>query len=145
MKAIGVEQYGDAQNLISKAVPKQESPQGYDLLARDDYPDYYDRVPRPFQIFGFDGAGIIEAAGPDVKDFKPGDEVFYSGNAEYQLVESRSVAKKPKALSFVEAAALPLTYITAYEALVECMEIEPGEQSALLVFARSSASDTIYD
>ncbi|KAK5460968.1 hypothetical protein LTS15_003031 [Exophiala xenobiotica] len=158
MKAIGVEEYGDARKLISKTISKPENPQGYDLVVRvkacsvnpvdlkaragvyDDYPDYYNRVPRPFQIFGFDGAGIIEALGPEVKDLKPNDEIFYSGspirqgsNAEYQLVDSRSVAKKPKSLTFVEAAALPLTYITAYEALVERMEIKPGEQSGLLI------------
>lgn len=112
----------------------------------DDYPDYYDHVPKPrpgeggYQILGYDGAGIIEVAGSSVKGFEPGDEVFYAGspirhgsNAEYQLVDSRSAAKKPKNLDFIEAAAMPLTWITAYEALVERMEIQKGEQAAVLI------------
>jgi len=108
----------------------------------DDYPDYYSRVPRPYQIIGFDGSGIIEAVGSHVPEtsFKAGDEVFYSGspirhgsNAEYQLVDSRAVAKKPRSIDFVQAAAMPLTYITAYEALVERMEIKPGEKAGLLI------------
>ena len=86
--------------------------------------------------------GTIVAVGPDVRttDFAPGDDVFYSGspirpgsNAEFQLVDSRSVAKKPTTLDFVEAAAMPLTYITAYEALVERMEIRRGERAGLLI------------
>lgn len=83
----------------------------------DDYPDYYDRVPALPQIIGFDGAGIVESVGPDVKGFKPGDEVFYAGspirhgsNSEFQLVDSRAVAHKPKNLSMAEAAAMPLTW-----------------------------------
>lgn len=107
----------------------------------DDFPDYYDNVPKDdYQIIGFDGAGVVEEVGPDVHNFKAGDEIFYSGspvrhgsNAEYELVHAGSVAKKPKSLSFVEAAALPLTYVTAYEALVERMEIKKGEKAGLLI------------
>ena len=106
----------------------------------DDYPDYYDRVPRPYQIIGFDGSGTVEKVGTAVKAFKAGDDVYYSGspirhgsNAEYQLVDSRSAAKKPESLDFVEAAAMPLTYITAYEALVERLEIKKGEEASLLI------------
>lgn len=112
----------------------------------DDYPDYYDHVPKPrpgeggYQILGYDGAGIVEAVGSSVKGFGQGDEVYYSGspirqgsNAEYQLVDSRSVAKKPKSLDFIQAAAMPLTWITAYEALVERLGIRKGEQAAVLI------------
>lgn len=108
--------------------------------AYDDYPDYYSHVPTPFQIIGFDGAGIIKAVGAEAEQFKAGDEVFYSGspfrhgsNAEYQLVAAGSIAKKPTNLSWEEAAAMPLTYITAYEALVERMEIKKGEKAAVLI------------
>ena len=73
-------------------------------------------------------------------NFEIGDEVFFSGspirqgsNAEYELVDERAVAKKPKSLDFVQAASMPLTYVTAYEALVERMEIERGEKAALLI------------
>lgn len=72
--------------------------------------------------------------------FEVGDEVFYSGspirqgsNAEYQLVDERSVGHKPNTLDFAESAAMPLTYITAYEALVERLEITGGEKAALLI------------
>lgn len=112
----------------------------------DDYPDYYDNVPKPrpgeggYQIIGFDGSGIMKSVGSSVSSFKPGDEVYYCGspirhgsNAEYQLVDSRSIAKKPKSLNFCEAAAMPLTWITAYEALVERMEIQKGERAGILI------------
>src|ERR1700722_16887183 len=69
-----------------------------------------------------------------------GDDVFYSGspishgsNAEFQLMDARSVAKKLQSLDFVEVAAMPLAYITVYEALVKRMEIKKGEQPALFI------------
>lgn len=103
-----------------------------------------------YQIIGFDGAGLIEQIGPKVENFSPGDEVYYSGsplrpgsNAEYQLVDSRSVAKKPKNLNFIESAALPLTWITAYEALVERMEIKKGEQAGLLIINGSGGVGSV--
>lgn len=94
----------------------------------------------PYQIIGFDASGIVESVGSSVTAFKPGDEVYYAGspirhgsNAEFQVVDSRSVAKKPASLDFVQAACMPLTWITAYEALVERMEIRKGEQAAILI------------
>lgn len=78
--------------------------------------DYYEHVPRQFQICGYDGAGIVEKVGSQCSLFGVGDNVFYSGspirqgsNAEYQLVDERSVGQKPQKLDFVEAAAMPLT------------------------------------
>jgi NADPH2:quinone reductase len=78
------------------------------------------------KILGYDAAGIVDAVGPDVSLFKPGDEVFYAGsiqrqgtNAEFHLVDERIVGKKPKTLSFAQAAALPLTSITAWELLFD--------------------------
>jgi zinc-binding alcohol dehydrogenase family protein len=106
----------------------------------DDYPDYYERTPKLPQILGFDGAGVIESVGSAVTNFKSGDEVYYSGspirqgsNAEYQLVDSRAVALKPKSLDWGQAAAMPLTWITAYEALMERMEIQKNEQAGILI------------
>ncbi|KAL2006843.1 hypothetical protein VTN00DRAFT_9511 [Thermoascus crustaceus] len=158
MKAIVVEEYGPVENLIAKQVPDPSGPSGRDLLVRvegcsvnpvdvkvragkyDDYPDYYQHVPQPYQICGYDAAGTVIAVGPDCKLFKKGDEVFYSGspirqgsNAEYQAVDERSVGHKPKTLDMTEAAAMPLTYVTAYEALLERLEIKKGEQAALLI------------
>jgi NADPH:quinone reductase-like Zn-dependent oxidoreductase len=116
----------------------------------DDYPDYYDHVPKPYQILGFDGAGIVENVGAEVKEFQPGDEVFYSGspirhgsNAELQLVDSRAVAKKPSSLDFAQAAAMPLTWITAYEALVERMNITKGEKAGVLIINGSGGMSSV--
>ena len=110
----------------------------------DDYPDYYDHTPiakgEDHQILGFDGSGIVESVGSSVSNLSSGDEVYWSGspirqgsNAEYQLVASGSVAIKPKNLDFVQAACMPLTYITAYEALVERLGIQKGEKAAVLI------------
>jgi NADPH:quinone reductase len=86
----------------------------------------------PSGILGWDAAGIVEAVGAEVTRFKVGDEVYYAGsviragcNSEYHLVDERIVGKKPTSLSFAEAAALPLTTITAWEALFERLGIEP--------------------
>lgn len=82
------------------------------------------------RILGYDAAGVVTAVGPDVSLFKPGDEVYYAGainrpgtNSEYHLVDERIVGLKPKTLSFAQAAALPLTAITAYEALFDRLKV----------------------
>lgn len=86
------------------------------------------------RILGWDAAGVVEAVGKNVTGFAPGDSVYYSGvinrpgsNAEYQLVDSRIAAKMPKSLSFAEAAALPLTTITAWESMADGMGIKPNQ------------------
>ncbi len=94
-----------------------------------------DRLEEVPKILGWDVAGIVEEAGPDCSLFSPGDEVFYAGsiarqggNSEYHLVDERIVGRKPASLNFSEAAALPLTSITAWEALFTRMLIsqDPG-------------------
>ena len=84
----------------------------------------------PPRVIGWDASGIVEAVGPEVSLFKPGDEVFYAGditrpgsNAAFQLVDERIVGRKPESLSHAEAAALPLTTITAYESFFERLGI----------------------
>lgn len=158
MRAVAVTKYGQVANLQSIDVPKPPHPTGHDILVRvkacsvnpvdtkvragvyDDYPDYYERTPKLPQILGFDAAGVVESAGPDVEKFKAGDEVFYAGspirqgsNAEFQLVDARSVALKPRSLDWGQAASMPLTWITAWEALVERMEIQEGEEAGILI------------
>ena len=88
----------------------------------------------PPKILGYDAAGVVEAVGPEVSLFKPGDEVFYAGsivrpgtNAEFHLVDERIVGRKPKSLSFAQAAALPLTSITAWELLFDRLGVPPGK------------------
>jgi len=79
---------------------------------------------------GWDGAGIIDATGEGVLNFKVGDEVYFAGSvnrrgsfAEFVLVDERIIARKPKNLSFADAAALPLTTITAWESFVKHLRI----------------------
>ena len=85
------------------------------------------------KILGYDAAGVVDAVGPEVTLFKPGDEVFYAGsilrqgtNSEFHLVDERIVGRKPKTLSFAQAAALPLTSITAWELLFDRLGALPG-------------------
>lgn len=87
----------------------------------------------PAKVLGYDAAGIVEAAGPEATLFKAGDEVFYAGsvvrpgtNSEFHLVDERIVGRKPKSLSFAQAAALPLTSITAWEMLFDRLAIARG-------------------
>jgi NADPH2:quinone reductase len=89
------------------------------------------------RILGWDAAGVIEAVGTEVTLFVPGDEVYYAGdltrpgsNAEFQCVDERIVARKPTILNFAEAAALPLTAITAWEALFNRLRIDPERWDA---------------
>ncbi|RZJ87632.1 MAG: zinc-binding alcohol dehydrogenase family protein, partial [Brevundimonas sp.] len=91
-------------------------------------------------ILGYDAAGIVTAIGSDVSLFHVGDAVFYAGqidrpgsNAERQAVDERIVGPKPAALSFMEAAAMPLTFITAWELLFDRMHARRDEDESLLV------------
>src|SRR6201993_5122802 len=86
------------------------------------------------KILGFDASGVVDAVGSDVTLFKPGDEVFYAGsilrqgtNSEFHLVDERIVGNKPKTLSFAQAAALPLTSLTAWELLFDRLGALPGK------------------
>ena len=86
------------------------------------------------KILGYDAAGVVDAVGPEVTLFKPGDEVFYAGsilrqgtNSEFHLVDERITGLKPKNLSFAQAAALPLTSITAWELLFDRLGAVPGK------------------
>lgn len=89
------------------------------------------------KVLGWDAAGIVKAVGAEVTLFRPGDEVFYSGvisrpgsNAEFHLVDERIVGAKPKNLDFAAAAALPLTSITAYEALFDRLKVQDAVSGA---------------
>lgn len=88
------------------------------------------------KILGFDASGVVDAVGPDVTLFKPGDEVWYAGsiqrqgtNSEFHLVDERIVGHKPKTLSFAQSAALPLTSITAWELLFDRLGVAPGKSA----------------
>lgn len=142
MKAIAVTQALPASNhgsLVDIETPKP-SAKGRDLLVRVQAisvnpVDYKVRQSHPPggapRILGWDAAGTVEAVGEEVTRFKAGDTVYYAGditragsNAEFQLVDERIVGRKPQSLSFAQAAALPLTAITAWEALFERLGID---------------------
>jgi NADPH2:quinone reductase len=89
-----------------------------------------DKVEATPRVLGWDAAGIVTAVGPEVSMFKPGDAVFYAGdlsrngsNSEFQLVDERLAAAKPSTLSFAQAAVLPLSALTAWEALFDRLAI----------------------
>ncbi|WP_204128302.1 zinc-binding alcohol dehydrogenase family protein [Pseudomonas ogarae] len=98
------------------------------------------------KVLGWDVAGVVKAVGSEVTLFKAGDQVFYAGsiaraggNSELHVVDERIVGHMPKTLGFAEAAALPLTAITAWELLFERLQIREGQddlgQSLLIVGA----------
>lgn len=105
------------------------------------------------RVLGFDAAGVVKAVGDKVSLFKPGDEVFYAGvinrpgsNSEFHLVDERIVGAKPKSLNFEEAAALPLTAITAYETLFDRLRVKepvPGAANAILVIGGAGGVGSI--
>ena len=87
--------------------------------------------PGDYKVLGWDAVGEVVATGKEVSRYQPGDVVYYAGdltrpgsNAEYQLVDERIVGSKPRSLSDAEAAALPLTAITAWELLFEHLAIQ---------------------
>lgn len=104
--------------------------------------DYKIRQSRPapkgeYAVIGWDAAGIVTAVGEEVSLFSVGDKVYYAGdltrsgsNAEYQLVDERIVGHMPASLSFAEAAALPLTTITAWEMLFDRLQVPVPDSSA---------------
>ncbi|WP_340638701.1 alcohol dehydrogenase catalytic domain-containing protein [Vreelandella lionensis] len=82
------------------------------------------------RVLGYDAVGVVDAVGSAVTRFQPGDRVWYAGsiarqgsNAEYQLVDERIASLAPKSLSDAQAAALPLTAITAWELLFDRLEL----------------------
>ncbi|MBS1205078.1 MAG: NADPH:quinone reductase [Proteobacteria bacterium] len=93
------------------------------------------------RVLGWDAVGVVKAVGEAVTLFKPGDEVWYAGaltrpgsNSEYQLVDEHIVAHKPKTLNNAQAAALPLTAITAWEMLFDRLGInENGNEGDVLL------------
>ena len=142
MKAIGLYKYLPIEHPESLLDLEVETPaaSGRDLLVevkaisvnpvdtkRRAPKDLVEKTPK---ILGFDAAGVVKAAGPDCTLFKPGDPVYYAGsvirqgtNSEFHLVDERIVGGKPATLSFAEAAALPLTTLTAWELMFERMGI----------------------
>lgn len=105
-----------------------------------------------WKVLGWDASGTVKAVGSDVTLFAPGDAVFYAGaidrpgtNAELHIVDERIVGRKPASLSDTEAAALPLTSITAWELLFDGMKVAQGGGSgeAILILGGAGGVGSI--
>ncbi len=148
MKAVGYRQslpIAEAESLIDVEL-SDPTPSGRDLLVQIkavsvnpvDTKVRMRQTPQAGEtnVLGWDAAGIVVAVGSEAHLFKPGDEVWYAGslvrpgtNAELHLVDERIVGKKPKSLDFAQAAALPLTTITAWELLFDRFGVLPGKRA----------------
>lgn len=143
MKAIGYAAKGGVEVLTELELPMPEpGPRDLRVAVRAVSVNPVDVKRRRFEdpsesplprVLGYDAAGVVEAVGSEVTLFRPGDEVFYAGamdrpgtNSEFHLVDERIVGPKPASLSFAEAAALPLTSITAWEMLFDRMKVPRG-------------------
>lgn len=106
-----------------------------------------------WRVLGWDAAGRVVATGSDASLFKPGDDVFYSGalplqgtNAEFHLVDERLVGRKPSSLDYASAAALPLTAITAFEALFDRLDVKKpvvGAANTILIIGGAGGVGSI--
>jgi NADPH:quinone reductase len=130
------------------------SPAGRDLLVKVEAVsvnpvDYKQRKQATTsRILGWDASGTVEAVGPQVELFKRGDAVYYAGdvtragcNSEFHLVDERIVGRKPKTLDFAQAAAMPLTSITAWEAFFDRLRIKP--QRTMLIISGAGGVGSI--
>ncbi|MGN8019823.1 zinc-dependent alcohol dehydrogenase family protein [Phyllobacterium sp. 22229] len=145
MKAMTLKSFGGPESFELCDVPKPVPHAGQVLVRVHatsinplDYQvrrgDYRDLVPLP-AITGHDVSGVVEAVGPSVTTFSPGDEVWYtpqifdgSGSyAEYHVANENIIGRKPSSLSHLEAASLSLVGGTVWEALVERAALRVGE------------------
>ena len=155
MKAVGYRQAGavDAPGALEDITLPEPAPSGRDLLVEVKAVSVNPvdtKVRRStsaegggYKVLGWDATGIVRATGPQATLFRPGDEVFYAGsidrpgtNSALHLVDERIVGPKPTSLGFAEAAALPLTAITAWEALFDRLDVRKpvtGAADAILV------------
>ncbi len=165
MKAIGYKEAGalDRPDSLVDIVLDKPVPTGRDLLVKVEAvsANPVDTKIRKgmsppegsWKVLGWDAAGTVEAVGDGVNDFKVGDHVFYAGslirqgaNVEYHLVDERIVGRKPETVSYVEAAALPLTAITAWEMMFDRLDVRkvvPGAANAILIIGGAGGVGSI--
>lgn len=160
MKAIGFKQSLPIteENSFIEFETDKPAPSGYDLLVKIaaisvNPVDYKirqsaakDTILETPKIIGWDAVGTVEAVGDKTSKFKVGDQVYYAGditrsgsNATYQLIDERIVGHKPKSLSIAEAAAMPLTGLTAYESLFDRIKINPETDKGKTVLILAGA------
>lgn len=103
-----------------------------------------------FRILGYDAAGVVVATGDGVTLFEVGAHVYYAGaidrpgsNARFQAVDERIVGRKPASLTWSDAAALPLTTLTAYEALFDKLQLSSTSRGTLLIVGAAGGVGSI--
>ncbi len=166
MKAIGYKNpspISEQDSLVDIELPVP-TPQGRDILVEVkaisvNPVDYKVRRSTPpaegaeWKVVGWDAAGVVKEVGSDVTTFKPGDEVWYAGsitrpgaNSQFHLVDERIVGRKPKTLAWADAAALPLTSLTAWEAFFDRLDVNkpvPGAAPAILIIGGAGGVGSI--
>lgn len=164
MKAVAYQKAGPITSPEALVDIELDAPiaEGYDLLVRvqavsanpvdtkirkNVSPEY-----NQWKTLGWDAVGVVEAIGDKVSQFKIGDIVWYAGalnrqgsNSELQLVDERIVGHKPKTLEATEAAALPLTAITAWEMLFDRLQVpkKAPENTTILVIGGAGGVGSI--
>jgi zinc-binding alcohol dehydrogenase family protein len=135
----------DIDSLVDMELPRP-SPTGRDLLVKVEAVsvnpvDTKQRkqgsaAPR---VLGWDAAGTVVARGKETSLFKTGDQVYYAGDvtragcdSEFHLVDERIVGRKPRSLDFAQAAAIPLTAITAWEAFFDRLKVKRGSTMLII-------------
>lgn len=160
MKAIGFKQSLPIteKDSFMEFETEKPTPNGYDLLVKISAisvnpVDFKirqiaakDKVLDTPKIIGWDAVGTVEMVGDKTSRFKKGDQVYYAGdltrngsNAEYQLVDERIVGRKPKNLTIAEAAAIPLTGLTAWESLFDRIKVNPESDKGKTVLILAGA------
>lgn len=165
MKAIALTRHlpiSDPESLVDVQLPKP-NPLENDLVVQVEAVSVnpvdtkvrapQEKVEKEPKVLGWDAAGVVEAVGKAVARFKIGDQVYYAGdltrpgcNARFQAVDERIVGRKPGTLSFAEAAALPLTTITAWESLFDRLGINNengGRGQTLLIIGGAGGVGSI--
>jgi len=165
MRAIGYQQPGNIERndaLVDIELPTP-MPEGRDILVEVkavsvnpvDTKIRKGNTPEPGQwkVLGWDAAGVVTATGPEATLFRSGDEVFYAGaigrpgtNSQFHLVDERIVGRKPRTLGWAEAAAVPLTAITAWEAIFDRLDVAkpvPGVTPAILIIGGAGGVGSI--
>ena len=165
MKAVGYTRLGDldADDSLVDFQAETPTPEGHDLLVRVqaisvnpvDYKIRNRRAPEGDQpnILGWDAVGEVVAVGEAVTAYAPGDQVWYAGaidrpgtNAEYHLVDQRITGRMPASVPAAQAAALPLTALTAWEMLFDRLRVTdpvPGAAPAVLIIGGSGGVGSI--
>ena len=164
MKAVAYQKAGPITSLEALVDIELDTPvaQGHDLLVRvqaisvnpvdTKIRNNVNPENNQWKTLGWDAVGVVEAIGGQVSQFKVGDEVWYAGalnrqgsNSELQLVDERIVGHKPKTLEATEAAALPLTAITAWEMLFDRLQVPKvaPENTTILVIGGAGGVGSI--